>query len=199
MNMSTAVLDKCDLVSKSHSGDIDSPLDIQMINNNNENPCNNRTFQLPNDTNDVPNDGTSKTEHQQTVGDVVDLGSINAHATGGADSPLDIQNINNNNENPCNNRTFQLPNYTNDVPNDGTSKSEHQQTVEDESDLGSNAGSDSYSFETANDVSDNEMDENDTEMLTATSFSGHQQTAVDETKLETNDGNDVLDPTGTLV
>ena len=57
MNMPTAVLDKCYLVSKSHTGDTNSPLDIQMINNNNENACNDCLFQLQNDTNDIPDNG----------------------------------------------------------------------------------------------------------------------------------------------
>ena len=55
--MPTVVLDKYDLVSKSYTGGTDSLLDIQMINNNNENACNDCLFQLQNDTNDIPDNG----------------------------------------------------------------------------------------------------------------------------------------------
>ena len=107
-----------------------------------------------------------------------------------------------NNENPCTNLfncTSPLKSDTNDVPSDSPTLLNHQQVVEDDSDLVSHASSDSYSFETANDANDSEMDDNDTEMLTATSFGDQQKTVEDEANLETKDGNDVLDPLGTLV
>ena len=152
---------------------------------------------LPNDSNDGSTDGpTTTTDHQQVVEHRCDLVSKSHLCTDGTDS---LNNDMTGTNNSCNDRfkrTDLWAKDSNDGSTDGlTTTTDNQQVVQGRCDLVSHAGS----FETANDASDDDMDDNDTDMLTATSFSDNQKTVVDETNLETNDGNDNLDHLGTLV